>query len=62
MSLIPGRFGQQQRQQYRAALAVDHAVDHFGTEPALEGADGLLRLLNVIAETLQREHEGAVAP
>src|SRR6266481_2500109 len=53
---------QEQREQLRAALAVDDPVDEIGAEAALEGDHRLLLVGHVIAEALEREEEAGVGP
>jgi hypothetical protein len=51
-SVIPLRPGQQQREQDRAAFAVNLAIDQFGTEAALERNDCCHRICNFISKPL----------
>lgn len=60
LSVIPARLGQQQRQQQRAALAVDDAVDQLGPEAPLKCPHCRFGVRDVIAEPLQRQHEPPV--
>src|SRR5260221_2271823 len=53
---------QQQREQFRAAFAVDYAVDEVGPEAPLEGDYRLLLVGNVIAEAFERKQEAGVSP
>src|SRR5438309_855829 len=53
---------QQQSEQFRAAFAVDDAVDEVGAKPPLEGDHRLLLVGNVIAEAFEREQETGIGP
>ena len=53
---------QQQREQDRAAFAVDRPVDQFGAETALKGDGRGKAVGDVIAEAFEREQETGVGP
>ncbi len=51
---------QEQSEQDRRTLAVNHFVDGFGTPPPLEGAHSRQPIGDVIAEAFKRQIEGPV--
>ena len=59
---IPLGLRQQQREQDRAAFAVDRAVDQFGAEAPLERHRCSKTVGHVIAEAFKREQEARVGP
>src|ERR1700754_1564636 len=55
--IVPLRVGQEQREQQRAAFAVDLAIDQFGAKAALERDHGGEVVGHFVAEPFQREQE-----
>ena len=53
---------EQQREEFRAAFAIDDAVDRLRAEAALEGDDGFLGIPDVITEPLECQQEAGVGP
>lgn len=55
-------LGQQQREQDRAAFAIDRPVDQLGAEAALERHRRREAIGHVVAETLERKQEAGIGP
>ena len=53
---------QEEREQFRAALAINDSVDQVGAKAPLESDDGLLLVRHVVPKSLEREQKAGVGP